>query len=170
MRNEAAADQSAADPEDKAAADQEDEAAADQADEEYEADNLYKSRQHQHAPLGRPAQERRGFQWGRSGSHTQTTTTYRQSVEKRRYNRRRCTTPCPNRSRSLINHRRCLHRHRWLSPSHLHLPLLLPPQDRFPPARSCRKKVSVQTHRECPRQTAPARQPLLAADSLGLHI
>ena len=45
----------------EAAADQEDEAAADQEDEEeYEADSLQKSREHQRNPLGRPAQERRG--------------------------------------------------------------------------------------------------------------
>ena len=57
MHNEAAADQAAAD---EATAGQEDEAAADQEDEEYEAKNLQTSRGHQHDPLGRPAQERRG--------------------------------------------------------------------------------------------------------------
>ena len=141
---------------------------ADQADEADEADSLQKSREHQHNPLGRPAQEQRGFQRGRSGLHTQTTTTYRQSVENRRYNRYRCATLCPIWSRSLINHRRCLHRQRSLSISRLNLPLLLPPQDRFPSARSFRKKVSVQTYRECPRRTAPARRPLLAVDLLDL--
>ena len=141
---------------------------ADQADEADEADSLQKSREHQHNPLVRPAQEQRGFQRGRSGLHTQTTTTSRQSVENRRYNRCRCANRCPIRSRSLINHRRCLRRHRSLSPSRLHLPLLLPPQDRSPPARSCKKKFSVQTYSECLRRTAPARQPLLVVLSLGV--
>ena len=59
-RNKAAADQAAADQEDEAAADQQDEAAADQEDEADEADSLQKSREHQHDPLGRQAQERRG--------------------------------------------------------------------------------------------------------------
>ena len=154
MRNEAEADQ----------------AAADQEDEEYEADSLQKSRQHHHAPLGRPAQERRGFQRGRCGLRTQTTTTYRQSVEKHSYNRYRCATLCLIWNRSLINHHRCLHRQRSLSLSRLNLPLLLPPQDRFPSARSFRKKVSVQTYRECPRRTAPTRRPLLAATSAALQI
>ena len=141
---------------------------ADEADEADEADSLQKSREHQRNPLVRPAQEQRGFQRGRSGLHTQTTTTSRQSVENRRYNRCRCANRCPIRSRSLINHRRCLRRHRSLSLSRLHLPLLLPPQDRFPPARLFQTKVSAQTYRECPRRTAPRRRPLLVVDLLGL--